>query len=68
MSLFGANNNNTTPSDNAHAAEANIWVAASDGDIDRVQHLISSGAYEVNAQDDHGYTALHAASSYVLTR
>jgi len=41
----------------------NIWTAASDGDIDRVRELIESGM-SPNAQDEAGYSPLHAASSY----
>lgn len=43
--------------------EANIWVAASDGDLIRVQRFLQEGV-DVNAQDDNGYSPLHAAVSY----
>ncbi|KAG5460829.1 MAG: ankyrin repeat-containing domain protein, partial [Olpidium bornovanus] len=42
----------------------NIWVAASDGDIERVRELIDRGGVDVNARDEFGYSALHAAVSY----
>jgi hypothetical protein len=42
---------------------ANIFTAAGDGDLARVAELVASGV-SVNAQDDFGYTALHAACSY----
>ncbi|KAJ1431658.1 ankyrin repeat-containing domain protein, partial [Ochromonadaceae sp. CCMP2298] len=42
---------------------ANIWVAASDGDIARVKELIDSGT-AVNGKDDNGYSPIHAAASY----
>ena len=35
----------------------NIWIAASDGDINRVKQLISQGI-SVNIQDDHGYSPM----------
>jgi len=41
----------------------NIWVAAGDGDLSRVQELLDQGQ-DVNSQDENGYTPLHAASSY----
>ena len=37
--------------------EANIWVAASDGDIERVKSLIVGGC-SVNAQDSNGYSPM----------
>ena len=43
--------------------KANIWVAASDGDLSRVKQLLVEGV-DVNAQDDSGYSPLHAAVSY----
>ncbi|ETV76016.1 hypothetical protein H257_09964 [Aphanomyces astaci] len=44
-------------------ATANIWVAASDGNIDAVTAYLQGGA-SVNAQDENGYTPLQAAVSY----
>jgi hypothetical protein len=41
----------------------NIFIAASDGDLARVQQLIGEGT-SVNAQDESGYSPLHAAASY----
>ncbi|KAI9254536.1 ankyrin repeat-containing domain protein [Phascolomyces articulosus] len=41
----------------------NLWIAAGDGQLDRVQELIESGV-DVNSHDEYGYTALHAAVSY----
>ena len=41
----------------------NIWIAASDGDIDRIQKLLGDGI-SVNSQDESGYSPLHAAASY----
>jgi ankyrin repeat protein len=43
--------------------EENVWVASSDGDVKRVEELLTSGV-SVNAQDEHGYSPLHAAVSY----
>ena len=42
----------------------NIWTAASDGDVDRVKELIEIEGVNPNAQDENGYSPLHAASSY----
>ncbi|CAM9600222.1 unnamed protein product [Heterosigma akashiwo] len=41
----------------------NIWVAAGDGDLARVQELIGQGQ-SVDQHDENGYTPLHAAVSY----
>ncbi|KAI8372899.1 ankyrin repeat-containing domain protein [Radiomyces spectabilis] len=41
----------------------NLWIAAGDGQLDRVKDLIETGA-DVNAHDEFGYTAMHAAVSY----
>ncbi|KAK9894446.1 ankyrin [Cystobasidium minutum MCA 4210] len=43
---------------------ANLWTAASDGDIDRVKVESSSTGLTANSKDDNGYTALHAAASW----
>lgn len=45
-------------------APTNIWIAASDGNVDYVRELISSGAHTPNDKDPNGYTPLHAATSY----
>ena len=41
----------------------NLWTAASDGDTVRVCQLLRTGM-SVNAQDQLGYSALHAVASY----
>ncbi|KAI9479256.1 hypothetical protein LPJ78_002676 [Coemansia sp. RSA 989] len=43
---------------------ANIWTAASEGDIERVKELVGSDRKLVNAKDPNGYTPLHAAASW----
>ena len=45
----------------------NIWVASSDGNIERVKALLSEGV-DVNAQDESGYSPIHAAASYGHTK
>ncbi|KAJ6531740.1 ankyrin repeat-containing domain protein [Mycena capillaripes] len=42
----------------------NIWVAAGDGDLDRVRHLIEQESLSPNAPDEFTYTPMHAAASY----
>ena len=42
----------------------NIWTASSDGDLERVQHLLEKEGVDVNAQDEHGYSPIHAAASH----
>ncbi|KAJ7158801.1 ankyrin repeat-containing domain protein [Mycena filopes] len=42
----------------------NIWVAAGDGDLDRVRHLIEQESLSANAPDPFTYTPMHAAASY----
>ena len=45
------------------AGSENIWTSSSDGDIPRVQQLLTEGV-SVNAQDESGYSPIHAAVSY----
>ncbi|CEP12060.1 hypothetical protein [Parasitella parasitica] len=47
----------------APTSQDNLWVAAGDGQIDRVKELLESGI-KVDAHDEFGYTAMHAAVSY----
>lgn len=42
----------------------NLWVAAGDGDLDRVQELIEQQGLSPNAPDQYTYTPMHAAVSY----
>ncbi len=42
---------------------ANIWVAASDGNLARVEELLASGL-SPNEKDENSYTPMHAAASY----
>mmetsp|Transcript_32154 Transcript_32154/g.54221 ORF Transcript_32154/g.54221 Transcript_32154/m.54221 type:complete len:84 (-) Transcript_32154:384-635(-) len=42
----------------------NIWVSSSDGNLDEVKKHIEQGGIPVNAQDEYGYSAIHAAASY----
>ncbi|KZV62912.1 ankyrin [Peniophora sp. CONT] len=46
------------------SALKNIWVAASDGDLARVQHLIEVEGMSPNVPDAYTYTPMHAAASY----
>ncbi|KAJ1796759.1 hypothetical protein LPJ59_003548 [Coemansia sp. RSA 2399] len=43
---------------------SNIWIAASDGDLDRVKEIVKGDKQQVNAKDENGYTPLHAAASW----
>ncbi|KAJ2591862.1 hypothetical protein H4R99_006602 [Coemansia sp. RSA 1722] len=43
---------------------ANIWIAASDGNLARVQELVEKDKAIVNAKDQNGYSPMHAASSW----
>ncbi|WWD15899.1 hypothetical protein CI109_100323 [Kwoniella shandongensis] len=42
----------------------NLWVAASDGDLERVQYLIEHEGATPNDKDSNSYTPMHAAASY----
>ncbi|KAI5982029.1 ankyrin repeat-containing domain protein [Pisolithus marmoratus] len=44
--------------------EKNIWVAAGDGDLLRVQELVERQSISPNAPDPFTYTPMHAAASY----
>jgi len=49
---------------NNRIREKNIWVAASDGDLQRVQYLIEHEGLSPNVPDANTYTPMHAAASY----
>lgn len=36
----------------------NIWIAISNGDMARVQHLVVQEGVSVNVQDDQGYSPM----------
>ncbi|KAF7312310.1 Ankyrin [Mycena indigotica] len=42
----------------------NLWIAAGDGDLNRVRHLIEQESLSPNAPDEFTYTPMHAAASY----
>ncbi|WVF72126.1 hypothetical protein IAT40_006938 [Kwoniella sp. CBS 6097] len=48
----------------ASSSGKNLWVASSDGDLERVQYLIESEGMTPNDKDSNSYTPMHAASSY----
>ena len=41
----------------------NIWVASTEGNIEKVMGYIASGV-SINAQDEFGFSPLHAATQY----
>ncbi|KAH8826374.1 ankyrin [Flagelloscypha sp. PMI_526] len=45
-------------------SQKNIWVAAGDGDLDRVRELVESVGIHPNSPDPYTYTPIHAAASY----
>lgn len=50
-------------SQSAARNQKNIWVAAGDGDLERVQELVGEGI-PPNVADENTYTPMHAAASY----
>lgn len=42
----------------------NIWIAAGDGDLDRVKLLLEHGGVTPTSADFSKYTPIHAAASY----
>ncbi|KAI9219135.1 ankyrin repeat-containing domain protein [Blastocladiella britannica] len=53
-----------TPSAPNPNSANNIWIACADGDLSTVKGMVESGQYAPNAQDENGYSPLHAAASY----
>ncbi|KAG8864872.1 hypothetical protein FRB96_003458 [Tulasnella sp. 330] len=47
--------------------QKNIWVAAGDGDLERVKDLIEEEGLSPNVPDPNTYTPMHAAASYGQT-
>lgn len=41
----------------------NIWVACTNGDVNKVSEFLASGI-DINAQDEAGFSPIHAAASY----
>ncbi|EPQ31739.1 uncharacterized protein PFL1_01071 [Pseudozyma flocculosa PF-1] len=58
----------TTNSSTAAAAQGddgkNIWIAAGEGDLERVKYLVDERGISPTAADEFTYTPLHAAASY----
>lgn len=46
------------------SASKNIWIAAGEGDLDRVKACVDSEGISPTAADEFTYTPLHAAASY----
>ncbi|TIC08709.1 ankyrin [Wallemia mellicola] len=44
--------------------DKNIWLAASEGNNERVQHLVEKCGVDVNSLDENSYSPIHAAVSY----
>jgi len=44
--------------------QKNLWIAASDGDLERLRDLIENHGMSPNAPDSNTYTPMHAAASY----
>ncbi|PWN46492.1 hypothetical protein IE53DRAFT_372340 [Violaceomyces palustris] len=42
----------------------NIWIAAGEGDLERVRHLVQVQGISPTAPDPYTYTPVHAAASY----
>jgi len=43
---------------------ANIWLAAGEGNLEKVQEYIEQDGLSPNALDDNNYNPLHAAASW----
>jgi hypothetical protein len=48
----------------AMTEDDNIWVAASDGDMEKVQAYINADPKNASIGDETGYTPIHAAAAY----
>ncbi|OCH94446.1 ankyrin [Obba rivulosa] len=48
----------------ARTSNKNIWVAAGDGDLERVMELVEGQSMSPNVPDPNTYTPMHAAASY----
>ncbi|TIA73818.1 hypothetical protein E3P92_03594 [Wallemia ichthyophaga] len=44
--------------------DKNIWLSASEGDMERVAYLVEKCGLDVNTLDENSYSTLHAATSY----
>lgn len=42
----------------------NIWVAAADNNVEKVNEYLSSKQFTPNSKDSNGYTPIHAAAEY----
>lgn len=64
MEFIDSNDNEETGTVTSDGSLENIWVAASDGNMQQVKALIENNVHAVNEQDINGYSAIHAAASY----
>jgi len=64
MEFISNNDNEDSGTVTSDGSLENIWVAASDGNMQQVKALIDNGINAVNEQDINGYSAIHAAASY----
>lgn len=42
----------------------NIWIAAADNNLQKVESYLASGNFTANSKDQNGYTPVHAAAEY----
>jgi hypothetical protein len=46
--------------------EENVWVASSNGDIDKVKAILQSQKLDINIQDEYGYSPMYFRFVFIL--
>ena len=64
MTDFNIQNHEVSLEEIEKQEEDNIWIAASDGDLNRVKKYLINNNNNANDQDENGYSPLMAAVSY----
>jgi ankyrin repeat protein len=54
----------SAPADNQPVDNSTPWIAASDGNLNLLQHALTTLNLTPSCQDENGYTLLQAAASY----
>jgi ankyrin repeat protein len=64
---FGLGRSSSAPAEGQPVDNSTPWMAASDGNLNLLQHALTTLSLPATACDENGYTLLQAAASYSQT-